>query len=51
MTELTEACAGFWAGESGTYPSRVELGLGSMVGRTMTRDVSRGGCGLRKSVC
>ena len=34
---------------NGTYPSGVELGLGSMVGRTMTRDMSRGGCGLRKS--
>ena len=28
----------------------MELGLGPLVGRTMLRDVSRGGCGLRKSL-
>ena len=27
----------------------VELGLGPLVGRVMSRPVSRGGCGLRKS--
>ena len=26
----------------------VELGLGSLVGRTVSRGISRGGCGLRK---
>ena len=28
----------------------MELGLGPLVGRAMPRDVSRGGCGLRKSL-
>ena len=28
----------------------VELGLGPLVGRVMSRGLSRGGCGLRKSL-
>ena len=45
-----EASAGFLEGEVSACPLAVELGLGPLVGRTVSRGVSRGGFGLRKSL-
>ena len=44
-----EACSGFLV--EGQVPSHlwVDLGLGPLVGRAISRGMSRGGCGLRKS--
>lgn len=45
-----ENCAGLVVGVVGAFPLVVDLGLGPLVGSTLSRDVSRGGCGLRKYV-
>ena len=46
-----EACAGFlgWEGPVPAY-WQVEVGVGLLVGRTVSRGVSRGDCELRKSL-
>ena len=41
--------ASWWEGLVPTH-WRVELGFGFLVNRAMSRGVSRGGCGLRKSL-
>ena len=42
-----EPCEGFLEGVADLAHWCVNLGLGPLVGRTMFRDVSLGGCGFR----
>ena len=45
-----EACAEFLVGGANTCPLVGGAGLGPLVGRAVSRGMSRGGCGLRKSL-
>ena len=46
----TEACAGFLVRRAAACPWWVDLGLGPLVGRAVSRGMSRGGDGLKKSL-
>lgn len=45
-----ESCAGLVVGVVGAFPLVVDLGLGPLVGRVMSRYLFRGVCGLMKTL-
>ena len=45
-----EACACFLVGRASVCPLVVQLGLGPLVDKAVSNGVSRGVCGLRKSL-